>query len=165
MIDPTKVTLRDLETGDIGWLIQRHGELYFAHEGFDSTFEVLVAEVLVDFVRNRDPQMERAWIAVAGPLRLGSVFCVHSGDPGVAKLRLFLLEPVARGLGLGQILLDACMSYAGERGYQKMRLWTHESHRAACALYARNGFVCVSSAPVHSFGQDLIEQTWEMDLI
>jgi GNAT superfamily N-acetyltransferase len=95
---------------------------------------------------------------------LGSIFCVQSGEPGIAKLRLFLLEPEARGRGLGQRLLDACLGFAADRGYRRMRLWTHESHRAACALYVKNGFDCVASRPVRSFGQDLVEQTWERDL-
>lgn len=163
-IDPDSVVLRELEVGDIGWLIQRHAELYSRNDGFDATFEVLVAEILVSFARNHDPETERAWIATDGQRRLGSIFCVQSGEPGVAKLRLFLMEPEARGLGLGQRLLEACVSYARERGYRRLRLWTHESHRAACVLYQRNGFSCVASKPVHSFGQDLEEQTWELDL-
>ena len=162
---PTSVTLRDLAIGDAGWLIQRHAELYAADEGLDATFEPLVAEILADFLRNRDPAAERAFIAVdQDNQRLGSVFCVQSGETGIAKLRLFLLEPAARGLGLGQRLLDACLGFARETGYRKMRLWTHESHTAACALYAKNGFVCTASEPVRSFGVDLVEQTWEIDL-
>lgn len=163
-IDPTTVELREMRVGDMGWLIQRHGELYAEADGFDETFEPLVAEILLDFIRNRDPANERAWIASADARRLGSVFCVQSGEPGIAKLRLFLMEPDARGLGLGKRLLDACIEFARQRGYRRMRLWTHESHRAACALYARRGFICVHSEPVRSFGQDLVEQTWELDL-
>lgn len=160
--DVKHVTLRDIAIGDAGWLIQRHGELYAAAEGFDASFEVLVAEILADFLRNHDPDRERAFIAVTdGGTRLGSIFCVDGGEPGVAKLRLFLLEPEARGLGLGQRLLEACLGFARDVGYLKMRLWTHESHKAACTLYARNGFYCVATAPVHSFGVDLVEQTWE----
>ncbi len=89
---------------------------------------------------------------------------MRSGQEGVAKLRLFLLEPEARGRGLGQRLLDACLGFARAAGYRRLELWTHESHRAACALYARNGFRLVGSRPVRSFGQDLVEQTWEIPL-
>lgn len=164
-LDPTSVSLRDLAIGDAGWLIQRHGELYADEEGFDASFEALVAEILAGFIRQNDPQTERAFIAVAGKQRLGSVFCVQSGTPGVAKLRLFLLEPDARGLGLGKTLLDACLDFARTKGYRKMELWTHESHRAACALYEKVGFRCTASKPVHSFGVDLVEQAWEIDLV
>ena len=155
---------RDLASGDAGWLIQRHGELYAETEGFDATFEPLVAEILVDFMRNRDPQVERAWIAVSGDTRLGSIFCVKSDDPGVAKLRLFLVEPAVRGLGLGQLLLDQCITHARQTGNHTLRLWTHESHKAACALYIKNGFHCTRSVDVQSFGVDLVEQTWELEL-
>ncbi len=158
------VTIRDLEIGDAGWLIERHAVLYAREEGFDASFEALVAEILADYIRTRDPATERAFIAVEGENRLGSVFCVQSGEPGVAKLRLFLLVPDARGRGLGQRLLEACLAFARDAGYRRMRLWTHESHRAACALYQRNGFRLTASAPVHSFGVDLVEQTWEIDL-
>jgi len=159
----SEVILRDIEVGDAGWLIQQHGELYAREEGFDATFEPLVAEILVDFIRHHDPATERAFIAARDGERLGSIFCVKSDDPAVAKLRLFLLVPEARGLGLGRRLLDACLGFTRKAGYRRMRLWTHESHSAACALYARNGFTLTRSVPVHSFGVDLVEQTWEID--
>ena len=158
------VTFRDLEPGDAGWLIERHAVLYTRDEGFDATFEALVAEILAAYIRRNDPATERAFIAVEDGRRLGSVFCVQSGEPGVAKLRLFLLIPEARGRGLGQRLLDACLGFAREAGYDRLRLWTHESHEAACALYARNGFELIASCPVRSFGVDLVEQTWEIGL-
>jgi GNAT superfamily N-acetyltransferase len=158
------VTLRDLEIGDAGWLIEQHGVLYARDEGFDASFEALVAEILAAYIRDHDPSAERAFVAVEGSRRLGSVFCVRSGEPGVAKLRLFLLVPEARGRGLGQRLLDACVAFARDAGYRTLRLWTHESHRAACALYAKNGFRLTDSRPVRSFGVDLVEQSWEIDL-
>ena len=157
------VSLRDLEIGDAGWLIQQHAELYATAEGFDETFEPLVAEILADFIRNHDPTCERAWIATRNGERLGSIFCVRQ-DETTAKLRLFLLVPWARGLGLGKMLLNECMGYAREKGYARMQLWTHESHRAACALYESHGFELIDSKPVHSFGCDLIEQTWAITL-
>ena len=158
------LALRDLQIGDAGWLIEQHGVLYARDEGFDKTFEALVAEILADFIRRHDPATERAFIAEQGGTRLGSIFCVQSGQPGIAKLRLFLLVPEARGIGLGQRLLDACMGFARDAGYHQMRLWTHESHEAACALYRKNGFTLTRSEPVRSFGVDLVEQSWEIAL-
>ena len=154
--------IRDLATGDAGWVIQRHAELYAAEAGFDASFEVLVAGIVADFLRARGPD-DRAFIAHRGGRRLGSVFCVRLDDE-TAKLRLFLLEPDARGQGLGRLLLQACLDHARARGFRRMTLWTHESHRAACALYARAGFALVGSRPVTSFGQPLVEQSWTLDL-
>ncbi|MCG6883640.1 MAG: GNAT family N-acetyltransferase [Silicimonas sp.] len=163
--DPASIFFRDLEIGDTGWLVQRHAELYARDEGFDITFEAMVAEILANYIRTRDPARERAFIAVEGDRRLGSIFCTRTEERRFAKLRMFLLEPEARGIGLGQRLLDACIGYARAVGYSRMKLWTHESHRAACALYAKNGFVCAGSEATHSFGVDVVEQTWELDLI
>ncbi|WP_146587678.1 GNAT family N-acetyltransferase [Puniceibacterium confluentis] len=157
------VMLRDLEPADVGWLVEQHGVLYARAEGFDPSFGALVAEILESYQRDRDPACERAWIAVRNGQRLGSIFCVRQ-DAETAKLRLFLLTPEARGQGLGLRLLRACMGYARDTGYRRMVLWTHESHRAACALYARNGWQLVDARPVHSFGVDLVEQAWEIAL-
>lgn len=157
------IELRDLGIGDAGWLIQQHGELYAREEGFDHTFEALVAEILADYIRNHDPSCDRAWIATQGGERLGSIFCVRL-DKTTAKLRLFLIVPQARGLGLGKRLLRTCIDHARDVGYRRMQLWTHESHRAACALYQSHGFQLTDSQPVHSFGVDLVEQTWVLDL-
>ncbi|MDG4647449.1 GNAT family N-acetyltransferase [Roseibacterium sp. SDUM158017] len=142
----------------------RHAEAYAEDEGFDASFEPLVARILADFIDAHDPARERGWIARAGNRRLGSIFCVQGPEPDTAKLRLFFLEREARGLGLGRRLLEACLGFARDAGYARMTLWTHESHAAACALYARAGFTCVSSRPVRSFGRDLIEQEWTRDL-
>lgn len=158
-----QVTLRELKIGDAGWLIQRHAELYAEAEGFDATFEGVVAEILGDFLQHRDSSCEQGWIAERDGQRLGSVFCTRL-DAETAKLRLFLVVPEARGTGVGKALLSACLEYARAKGYRRMTLWTHESHRAACALYARAGFKCVSSKPVRNFGCDLIEQSWEIML-
>ncbi|MBF9032469.1 GNAT family N-acetyltransferase [Rhodobacterales bacterium HKCCE3408] len=162
--DAEAVELRDLAIGDAGWLIEQHGRLYARDEGFDETFEALVAEILAAYIRNRDPSVERAWIAWAGGRRLGSIFCVKGPEPGVAKLRLFLLLPEARGFGLGRRLLDTCIDHARERGFRRLVLWTHESHRAACALYKARGFALTDSRPTHSFGVDVVEQEWALDL-
>ena len=157
------VDLTPLHPGDAGWVIARHAELYAAEAGFDATFETLVARIVADFLASHDPARERGWIARRGDLRLGSIFCVKEA-PGVARLRLFLLEPTARGTGLAQRLLDTCTGFARDAGCNRMRLWTHESHRAAGRLYARNGFAIMATQAVRSFGQDLVEQVWERAL-
>jgi DNA-binding MarR family transcriptional regulator/GNAT superfamily N-acetyltransferase len=157
--------IRLLAPGDAGWILQRHAEIYAVDEGFDASFEPLVAEILLAFLRQYDPQREAGWVAWQGRQRLGSIFCMTSGPatPDTAKLRLFLLEHAARGTGLAQDMMDQCLGFAQAAGYRKMRLWTHESHRAAGKLYARNGFRPIDSQPVHQFGQDLVDQTWERD--
>lgn len=158
------VEFRDLAIGDAGWLIEQHGTLYARDEGFDASFEALVARILADFIDHRDAPVERAWIAWEGGQRLGSIFCVKGTAPDTAKLRLFLLTPAARGKGLGRQLLHLCLDHARSHGFAKLSLWTHESHRAACALYAANGFTCTQSRPVTSFGVDLVEQEWTINL-
>ncbi len=158
-----EIELRDFTPADGDWVIARHGALYAAEAGFDESFEALVAEIVADFLLDHDPARERGWIAWSGGQRLGCIFCVRISDEA-AKLRLFLLEPEARGCGLGRKLLKACRDFARAQGYRQLRLWTHESHRAACALYAASGFTVVSSKPVHSFGQDLIEMEWQIAL-
>lgn len=158
--------LRNLEPGDAGWVISRHAAIYAAEEGYDRTFEALVAEILADFLRRADPVRERGWIADADGQRLGSIFCMADAPetPDTARLRLFLIEPAARGTGLAQRMLDTCMTFARAAGYHRMRLWTHESHRAAGRIYARNGFVLTATAPARAFGQDVVDQTWERAL-
>ncbi len=157
------VELRDIQIGDLGHLASRHGVLYAKECGFDQSFELLVTDILLEFWRNHHPRKERAWIAARGDQVLGSIFCVRIDDQ-TAKLRLFHLEPTARGLGLGQRMLETCIGFACDTGYQRMVLWTHESHEAACALYRKNGFTMLSATPVHNFGQDLVEQAWQINL-
>ncbi|MEX0338967.1 MAG: GNAT family N-acetyltransferase [Arenibacterium sp.] len=158
-----EVCLRPFAPEDTDWLSAAHGRLYAEAEGFDETFQPLVAGILADFVAGHDASCEAGWIAEQNGQRLGSIFCVrHSAD--TAKLRLFLLMPDARGQGLGKRLLQTCMGFARRSGYTRMSLWTHESHRAACALYRAAGWQLVSSKPVHSFGIDLVEQAWEIEL-
>ena len=157
------IILRPFAATDADWLADQHGQLYARDEGFDATFAPLVAGILADFLADHDPACERGWIAQQDGQRLGSIFCVSAGGQ-TAKLRLFLLTPAARGKGLGKRLLARCMTFARQAGYHDMRLWTHESHRAACALYAATGWQLVDSKPVHSFGVDLIEQTWTITL-
>ena len=143
------IILRDLESGDAGWIIQQHAELYARDEGFDMSFEVLVAEIMTDFIRRRDPARDRAFIAARGYERLGCIFCVGK-DELTAKLRLFLVVQEARGHGLGHRLIAACMDWAKAQGFARMELWTHESHEAACALDAAHGWHLVRSEAVKS---------------
>lgn len=160
---PAEAALRDLRPGDAGWIIGQHGMLYARDEGYDQSFEALVAEILAAFLRDHDPAFERGWIAEQAGRRLGSIFCVRQ-DAETAKLRLFLLLPEARGTGLAPRMLATCMDWARARGYRRMVLWTHESHHAACALYRKAGWRMTAQSPSHSFGQDTIDQTWEIDL-
>ena len=163
LTDPPPVILRDLQPGDAGWVVMQHGALYARDEGYDSGFEALVAGILFAFLGSSDPTRERGWIAAAGDRRLGCIFCVRVSDE-VAKLRLFLLLPEARGLGLGRQLLDACTGFARAAAYRRMVLWTHESHRAATALYARDGWRMTSATPTQAFGQAVVNQEWVRDL-
>ncbi|MGQ0564817.1 MAG: bifunctional helix-turn-helix transcriptional regulator/GNAT family N-acetyltransferase [Gemmobacter sp.] len=163
LMAPSSPDLTPLRPGDAGWVIARHAEHYAANDGFDATFEALVARIVADFLAGHDPARERGWIARAGERRLGSIFCVAE-TPEVAKLRLFFIEADARGTGLAQRMLEDCLGFARSAGYGHMRLWTHESHRAAGRLYARNGFALTAARPVRTYGQDLVEQVWERPL-
>lgn len=157
------VVLRDLEPGDAGWVIGRHGALYARDEGYDHRFEALVARIVADILSFEHPDQGRGWITDQGGQRVGSVFCVRE-TADTARLRLFLIEPEARGQGLGRRMLAAAMDWARARGHRRMTLWTHESHRAACALYARAGFRLTASEPGQAFGQSVVDQTWDIDL-
>jgi len=129
-------------------------------EGFDDSFAPLVATLLDEFMSDHDPSCERSWIAERGRERLGSIICVAE-NAKTAKLRLFLLVPKVRGLGLGKHLLCTCMEFARSVGYMRVVLWTHESHWAACGLCRANGWRLLGSKPVRSFGVDLVEQSWD----
>lgn len=158
---PRDVVIRPYAPADRDWLVERHATLYAQHDGFDDTFGPLVGSILDAFTQDHDPSREAGWIAQRQSTRLGSIFCVRH-DATRAKLRLFLLVPEARGLGLGARLLSHCTDFARGAGYAGMTLWTHESHHAACALYAKTGWSLEDASAVHSFGQDLIEQTWSL---
>jgi len=155
------IEIRTFGGSDRDWLITQHREHYAKEEGFDDSFGALVTQIVDDFLINHDPTCERGWIAHRGGQRLGSIFCVRL-NPHRAKLRLFLLRPEARGHGLGQRMLQTCMGFARDQGYEAMQLWTHESHRAAGRLYARSGWQLIDSRSVNSFGKANVEQTWEI---
>jgi len=160
---PHNVVLRDPQPGDMGWVVQQHGEVYAREYGWDSTFEALVAEIVAGYVRQYQPGWERCWIAEIDGERVGSVFVVRKSKT-VAQLRLLILTPQARGLGLGARLTDECLAFARSKGYKKMVLWTNSCLDSARALYARRGFKLVNSEPYTGFGKDLVGETWELRL-
>ncbi len=158
-----RVSLRGLEPGDGGWVIAQHGAVFADEEGYDASYEALVARVVADFLEAHDPHDEAGWIAMRGAEKVGCIFCIRQ-DFETAKLRLFLTVPEARHQGVGKSLLAACMDFARAKGYRRMVLWTHASHRAAGELYARTGWRLVSRIPGHQFGRDVEDQEWEVIL-
>lgn len=162
ILAPGSPVIRPLEPGDAGWIIGTHGALYAREEGYDQSFEALVARIMADHLDRRDPR-ECAWVAADGARRLGTISCMREDDE-TARLRLFILVPEARGQGLGQRLHDTCTGFARDKGYRRMVLWTHESHRAACALYARNGWRLMRSVATRAYGTDVVDQDWEITL-
>ena len=157
---PEMYVLRAFGPGDFGWVVQRHGALYAAEYGWDATFEALVARVVADYIESGDGD---AWIAEVDGEPAGCVFCVRKSER-VAQLRLLLVEPSARGLGIGGRLVEECVRFARRSGDDELVLWTNDVLGAARRIYQRAGFELVEEGPHHSFGHDLVEQTWRLKL-
>ena len=147
----------------MGWVVQQHGEIYAREYGWNAEFEAMVADIVARYLRQRQPLWERCWIAELDGERVGSVFVVRKSKT-VAQLRMLILTPAARGLGLGTRLTDECLAFARSKGYRKMVLWTNSCLDAARHIYAGKGFQLVKSEPYHGFGHDLVGETWELKL-
>ena len=161
---PTRtIVLRDPQPGDMGWVVQQHGEIYAREYGWNSEFEALVAEIAAHYIRNFQPEWEKGWIAELDGERVGSVFVVRKNKT-VAQLRLLILSPQARGLGLGARLTDECIQFARRKGYKKMVLWTNSHLDAARGIYAKRGFKLIHSEPFSGYGKELVGETWELRL-
>jgi GNAT superfamily N-acetyltransferase len=159
------VSIRPLgRPGDLGWVVQAHGELYAAEFGWDSTFEALVARIVADWASDHDPAREAAWIAELAGERVGCVFCV-AADERTAQLRILLVDPRARGHGLGTRLTRQCLEFARAAGYERMRLWTNHPLAAARKIYLAEGFALVEEEPHTSFGAELVGQVYERSLV
>jgi DNA-binding MarR family transcriptional regulator/GNAT superfamily N-acetyltransferase len=161
--EPGEVRLRPPGPGELGWIVERHGALYAREYGWDAGFESLVARIVADFAERHDPAREAAWIAELDGRPAGCVLCVRKDDRS-AQLRLLLVEPWARGHGIGARLVEETIRFARAAGYAEMVLWTNDVLHAARRLYERAGFELVAQGPHHSFGHDLVEQTWSRRL-
>ena len=155
--------LRPPHAGDMGWVVQSNGSLYAQEYGWDETYEALVAQIIADFVKNYDPKKERCWIAEKDGENIGCVFLVKESNQA-ARLRLLIVDPKARGLGVGKRLVDECTRFARQAGYKKIVLWTNTVLLAARGIYEKAGYKLVKSEKHHSFGHDLVGETWELDL-
>ena len=160
---PPGVTLREPRPGDMGWVIQQHGELYWREYGWNAEFEALAASIVAGMMARHDPAWERGWIAELDGERVGAAFVVRKSKT-VAQLRLLILTPAARGLGLGGRLTDKCIAFARGKGYRKLVLWTYRNLDAARAIYAKRSFTLVNSEAHHCYGHDLVSEHWELAL-
>ena len=160
-----RVVLRAHRAGDMGWVVERHAACYHTEYGWGPRFEALVSGIVKEFLEKFDPERERCWIAERNGARVGSVFVVRDAKKGHARLRLLLVEPGARGTGLGRRLVEECIAFAREKGYRKLVLWTHANLDAARAIYRKTGFRRLDKTEVHSaFGPRAVSEFWEMDL-
>lgn len=158
------VSVRGPVPGDLGWIVQRNAAVYAAEYGFDADYEGLVARIVADYAEDHDPHLERVWIAELAGRPVGCVMCVRDEAPATARLRLLLVEPEARGLGIGDRLVGAVVGFAREAGYRDLVLWTNSVLASARRVYQRHGFVLVAEKPHRSFGRDLVGQDWRLDL-
>ncbi len=158
------LVLRSPGPGDLGWVVERHGYRYAAEYGWDTTFEALVARIVADFGERTATKREAAWIAELDGERVGCVFCTAADAKDTAQLRLLLVEPSARGAGVGTRLVDECLRFARRSGYRRITLWTNDVLLAARRIYERAGFRCDRREPHHSFGHDLVGEYWSRDL-
>ena len=158
------VSIRAHVPGDLGWIVSRHGAVYWEEQRWDVRFEALVARVVADFADAQDAAHERCWVAELGGERVGSVMITRAGDDGAAQLRLLLVEPRARGRGIGRRLLETALAFARAAGYRKLTLWTIKGLDAAQALYERAGFRKVHEEPLEAFGHRHTSETWELEL-
>jgi DNA-binding MarR family transcriptional regulator/GNAT superfamily N-acetyltransferase len=159
----TPYLLRQHQPGDMGWIVHRQSILYAEEYGWDETYEALAAEIVAQFIKNYDPKRERCWIAERDGARVGAVFVAKASDE-VAKLRLLHVESEARGLGIGKRLVEECVRFSRQAGYQKITLWTQSILDAARHIYKQAGFRVMREEQHHSFGKDLTAETWELDL-
>jgi DNA-binding MarR family transcriptional regulator/GNAT superfamily N-acetyltransferase len=158
-----RVSFRSPGPGDFGWVIERHGALYCQEYGWDQTFEALVARIVADYIDQNDPKHEAAWIAEVNGERVGCIFCMKK-TAKVAQLRILLVEPTARGMGIGSRLVDECIGFARRAGYKQLMLWTNDVLNDARRIYERAGFELAEEEAHHSFGQDLVGQNWWLTL-
>ncbi|MER5914048.1 bifunctional helix-turn-helix transcriptional regulator/GNAT family N-acetyltransferase [Streptomyces sp. NPDC001982] len=161
---PGDVVLREPGPGDLGWIVQRNAALYAAEYGWNTDYEGLVARIVADFAEDHDPHLERVWIAELNRRAVGCVMCVRDDTPATARLRLLLVEPEARGLGIGDRLVEAVIDFARGVGYRDLVLWTNDILASARRIYQRHGFVLIAEKPHRSFGRDLVGQDWRLDL-
>ena len=158
-----KIVLRRHRPGDMGWVVQAHGRIYFEEYGWDERFEALVAGIVKEFIEELDPARERCWIAEMDGTPVGSVFLKKQSGT-TAKLRLLIVDPRARGLGLGKRLVDKCIAFARKKGYRKLVLWTQSNLAAARHIYDAAGFRVTRRQKHREFGYDLTAEIWELDL-
>ncbi len=150
--------------GDLGWVVMAHGEVYDQQFGWDTDFEALVARIVADYATDHDPAREAAWVAEVDGERAGCIFLVAGEEPGMAKLRILLVTPVARGLGIGTRLVSECLAFARAAGYRQVTLWTNDVLVSARRIYDAFGFVLADEEPHRRFGHDLIGQNWILNL-